>query len=479
MQKYNGWLLFFISLLFLASSAAQAGNLSPRPAHQEFVPGEIIVQFKAAALTGTLAAGVLATGLPSVDALSRQFRARGIFPLFPNVSPGDSEGLGRIYIIRLPARADVLAAVAQYASDSNVEYAEPNYFAKLAYEPNDSRYTLGEQWNLNNTGQTINGVAGKLDADIDAPEAWDTTTGDPSTIIAIIDTGIDFQHPDLAGQIWTNPDEDIDDPPFDDDGNGYADDVNGWDFVNDDNDPNDDHTFNGHSHGSHVSGIAAAETNNATGVAGVCPNCRIMPLKVCNASGQCSWSDIAEAIQYAADNGAEIISMSLGGNCNKTVAAAVNYAWNNGLLIIAAAGNGYGNGIDWPARFRRVMAVGATNNLDKRASFSDYGAQLDLVAPGVSVLSSIRVDVDPLDPYRLFSGTSMATPHVAGVAGLIWSQNQLLTHRQVWRILIKTADDLGPAGKDAKYGFGRLNADRAVDRALNPFSPIRQRKASC
>lgn len=436
-----------------------------------------------------LTPGVRTTGLPSIDALNRQSRARGIFPLFPNPAQSDSEGLGRIYVLKVDRGTDILAAVAQYASDPNVEYAEPNYLARITLTPNDTYYA-SEQWNLNNTEQTINGVVGKLDADIDAPEAWDTTTGSPSVVIAIIDTAVDLDHPDLTGQIWTNPGETPGDT-IDNDGNGYPDDVNGWDFVNGDNDPDDDHDGPGdplgdHWHGSHVAGIAAAIMHNNEGIAGVCPGCKIMPLKVCNASGSCSWSDVAAAIRYAADNGAKIISMSLGGDCSLTMAAAVNYAWKKGLLIIAASGNGYGDGIDYPARFRRVMAIGATNNVDKRASFSDYGSQLDLVAPGVDVLSAVTLQYwpdqgSPLEPpYGIADGTSMATPHAAGVAGLVWSANLALTKGQVWRILIKSVDDLGRGGKDAKHGWGRLNANKAVNRALNSAPlPISQRRATC
>lgn len=324
-------LLFLALLLFLATSSVQAGVVSSRPLEQGFVPEEIIVQFKAEALPMALTPGVRTTGLPSIDALNSEFRARGIFPLFANPPQRDSEGLGRIYLIRLAPGSDVLAAVQKYASDPNVEFAEPNYLAHITLIPNDTRFS--EQWAL---------------PKIQAPQAWDTETGEPTgpedarVVIAIIDTGIDFEHPDLAGQIWTNTNE-VPGNILDDDGNGYVDDVNGWDFVNNDNNPDDDNIY---SHGSHVSGIAAAALNNATGIAGICPGCRIMPLKVCGTGTSCSVADIVEAIYYAADNGAKIISMSLGGPCSPTEAAAVNYAWNKDLLIIAASGNGGNTKID-------------------------------------------------------------------------------------------------------------------------------------
>lgn len=334
-------------------------------------------------------------------------------------------------MVKVDLGTDIMAAVQEYTADPNVEYAEPNYIARITLIPNDTYYA-SKQWAPNK---------------IKAPDAWEKETGDPSVIIAIIDTGIDFDHADLAGQIWTNLIELSGTPTVDDDGNGYIDDINGGDFVNVDNDPDDDH-----SHGSHVSGIAAATMNNNEGIAGICPGCRIMPLKVCDAGGSCKSGDIAAAIRYAADNGAKIISMGLGGPCSTLKAQAMHYAWSNGLLIIAAAGNRGGYGIDWPARFLRVMAIGASNNKDKRASFSDYGKQLDLVAPGVNILSTVpyhNLDprLDPLDnQYDWFSGTSIATPHVAGVAGLIWSANPALSKGQVWRILIKSTDNLGPSG---------------------------------
>lgn len=184
----------------------------------------------------------------------------------------------------------------KYSADPSVEYTEANYLARITLTPNDT-FFASDQWNLDNTGQT----GGTPDADIDAPEAWDNETGDPSVIIAVIDTAVDLDHPDLAGQIWINPGETPGDT-IDNDGNGYPDDVNGWDFVNGDNDPDDDHDGLGdrlgdHWHGSHVSAIAAAIMNNSEGIAGVCPNCTIMPLKVCNAGGSCSWVDIAKAIR--------------------------------------------------------------------------------------------------------------------------------------------------------------------------------------
>jgi type VII secretion-associated serine protease mycosin len=265
---------------------------------------------------------------------------------------------------------------------------------------------------------------------IKAPEAWEITTG-TDIIIAIVDTGVDLNHPDLNDKI-----------------------VAGYDFVNNDDTAQDDH-----GHGTHVAGIAAAETDNATGVAGVSWGAKIMPVKVLDASGSGSYSDVAEGVLYACDHGAQIINLSLGGDYNSaTLRSAVQTAHADGCLIVAAAGNGYGNGVDYPARYEVVMAVAATTSSDKRASFSDYGPEVDVAAPGVSICSTFLDDT-----YNCYyGGTSMATPHVAGLAALVWSANSCLTNDQVRDLIESTADDLGSAGKDNYFGWGRINAHQAV-----------------
>ncbi len=310
--------------------------------------------------------------------------------------------------------------------------------------PDSTDPLLRYEWGLDNTGQT----GGKEDADIDAPEAWEITTGVTETMIAVIDTGVDYNHEDLDdGRVRTDIDQD---------------------YVNDDDDAMDDH-----SHGTHVAGTIAAETNNGVGVAGVMWQAQILPLKVLSNRGSGSSDDVAAAIRYAADQGADAINMSLGSrSCSQTIADAVNYAYDKGVVIVAAAGNS-GSSIGYPAKHAPVIAVGATDHNDHKAYFSNYGDELDVVAPGVSIFSTV-----PNNGYDAFSGTSMASPHVAGVVGLLLSQRSDLSNGQVREILRQSADDLGQGGFDTYYGYGRVNAHQALQ-AETPDDPPAPEDADC
>jgi subtilisin family serine protease len=266
-------------------------------------------------------------------------------------------------------------------------------------------------------------------------------TGTAGVWIAIVDTGVDYTHPDLvSSRLWL-----------------------GWDFVNSDNNPMDDH-----GHGTHVAGIAGANTNNGQGVAGVCWGCGLLAVKVLGADGSGLTSWVADGIQYAAYWGAAfgkrtVINLSLGSPYPSSVLAdAVAYAQGQGALIVAAAGN---NGLDqlfYPAAYPGVIGVAATDSSDQRASFSNSGSHVDIAAPGVSILST------KWSWYYYKSGTSMATPHVAGVAGLVWSARPALTASQVCGALLRTAMDLGTSGRDDIYGYGRLNAEAAVRGVVPP-----------
>ncbi|MEW5959707.1 MAG: S8 family serine peptidase, partial [Chloroflexota bacterium] len=266
---------------------------------------------------------------------------------------------------------------------------------------------------------------------------------------------------------WINGDE-IAANGFDDDGNGYIDDVKGWDFCNSssssppycdlqkDNNPDDEH-----GHGSHVAGIAAASGNNGKGIAGVSWQAKIMPVKVLDKWGHGDTYNLSQAIRYAADNGAQIINMSLGGGCGSgwpDVEDAVNYALSKGVLLVAASGNNGISSISCPAALNGVMAVGATTSDDQRAGYSNYGSGLDVVAPGSSIYSTYLGG-----GYTTMTGTSMATPHVAGLAALLWSFVPSYTDSQVRDALQNTVDDLGTAGWDQYFGYGRINARRALE----------------
>lgn len=284
--------------------------------------------------------------------------------------------------------------------------------------PNDPLYP--QQWGMSMIG---------------ANKAWDILKGDPRIIVAVIDTGVDYTHEDLAA-------------------------VNkslGYDFTNNDNDPMDDM-----GHGTHVAGIIAATMNNGKGVVGVAPNVTIMPVKVCNSGGSCWTSDIADGIRWAADHGAKIQSISLGGpSPDQQTSDATKYAVSKGALVIAAAGN---NGLEqksYPGAYPWVIAVGALDSSGNRAYYSQYGSFLDIMAPGSNIISTVpKGTCDLCDPsgYLSISGTSMATPHTSGVAALYWSYNLGFTNKQIAYALLKSADDLGTAGWDKYYGYGRVDA---------------------
>jgi subtilisin family serine protease len=315
----------------------------------------------------------------------------------------------------------------------SIKYEEDRIVRAL-FIPND-RY-FSNQWYLRN---------------IDAHRAWDFVTGDREIVIAVIDTGVSLSHEDLQGSVWINKDE----IPFngiDDDNNGYIDDYRGYDFVNNDPTPGDDN-----GHGTHVAGIIAAKMNNNNGIAGIA-QVKIMPLKVLDSYGNGYDSDVAEAIYYAVENGARIISMSIGGSDYSTVLKeACDYAWNHGVLLVAASGNDGENNIDYPAAFSSVIAVGSVDKKDKLSSFSDFGKQQELVAPGESIYSTYLGN-----SYTYFSGTSMATPQVSALASLILSMNPSISGSDLRNLLHISVDDLGPKGKDQYYGYGRINVSKAV-----------------
>jgi len=259
-------------------------------------------------------------------------------------------------------------------------------------------------------------------------------------------------------------------PGRDHDGNGFVDDINGWDYYTGDNDPWDDH-----GHGTHVAGIIGAVADNGIGIAGVAPESKIIPIKVLNAQGSGFVSDVIKAIRYAADLGARIINLSLGVAKNflskslqSSFQKAVAYAKSKGSFLVAAAGNENSNVANsYPAGIPDVFAVGAVDPNNKRAWFSNFGKLLDGVAPGVDVLSTVPVgstlgSASGVADYRRLSGTSMASPIVAGAVALMRAKNPLLTYNQIRDILRSTATDLGAAGFDQSYGYGLVNALAAV-----------------
>jgi len=292
-------------------------------------------------------------------------------------------GNGRIHRIILEPDMTVDQALEIYAANPDVEFVEPNYILRTQAFPNDTSFS--QLWGLNNTGQIVSGYVGTPGADMDAAPAWDITTGSTDVIVAVIDTGSDIDHPDLAANIWTNPGE-IADDGIDNDGNGFIDDVHGWDFADGDNDPRD-----ASGHGTHVAGIAGAVTDNNRGIAGVAWEVRIMPVRFLNAFDEGTTSDAIDAIQYAVNQGAKIINCSWGGAGYS--ASLRNVMANANALFICAAGN---NGVDadvapyYPAAYNctNIISVAASDQNDQMAWFSNYGTvNVDVAAPGVRIYS--------------------------------------------------------------------------------------------
>ena len=328
--------------------------------------------------------------------------------------------------------------------DPAVVAVEEEHHLRAALIPDDTYWPL--QWGASK---------------IHAPVAWDLTTGSAGLAMAILDSGVDVSHPDLAGQLWVNAGE-VAGNGVDDDGNGKVDDVNGWRFGHDagsvpyeSSDIDDEY-----GHGTHVSGIAAAAGDNGQGVAGMAWGSRLMIVRVLDASGSGWYSDVAAGIIYAVDNGARIINLSLGGSEDDLLLRdAVNYAATRGVLVVSAAGNVYygDTTVLYPAAYDAAIAVAATNSSDQRAVFSCYGPPVDLAAPGENIYST-----EMGGGYHYMSGTSMATPHVSGLAALIWSHRTDLTAAQVTQVMINTSKDVNAVGWDPYTGWGRIDAGQAL-----------------
>jgi subtilisin family serine protease len=332
-----------------------------------------------------------------------------------------------------------------------VDVVEPDYLVYAIKTPNDNR--LLNLWGMHNTGQT----GGTNDKDIDAPEAWDLQTGSKKVLVGVIDTGVDRNHEDLKANMWTNPNE-IPNNGKDDDGNGYIDDVHGWDFANNDNNPHDDN-----SHGTHCAGTIGGVGNNGKGVVGVCWDVSMVGIKFLRGSGGGFLSDGVKSIAYATKIGVDLTSNSWGGGgYSSTMKKAIDEANSKGIGFIAAAGNHRGNNDSrpsYPASYdsANIISVGAHDHRGVSASFSCYGKKsVDLFAPGVNTLSTT-----PGNRYASYSGTSMATPHVAGAYALLLSSNPTWKVTQVKDALMKAVDPESGLKEKCVTG-GRLNVYQAL-----------------
>jgi subtilisin family serine protease len=413
------------------------------------VPNQFLVRFRDGAAPAAREAALrgAAPGLKSLRALPR--------PAARLAAPGARAGVwAHLVVVETADAREARRARAQLAAHPDVLYVEPNYRLRLFTEPpvrlpND--FEFASQWALLNTGQG----GARPGNDIRAPEAWAVQTDARAVPVAVIDTGLDYFHPDLAANVWVNPGE-ISGNGRDDDGNGYVDDVHGYDFVSDDSHPMDDHT-----HGTHVAGIIGAMGDNRIGVAGVCWRARLMALKAFDERGAGTVAAVVEAIHYAVANGARVLNASWGAS-DKSLALqeAVGAAWDAGVLLVAAAGNERSDQPPFPAAFGPALAVAALDASGQRAGFSNYGPWVDLAAPGDAILSTT-----PNSRYDLLSGTSMAAPHVSGVAALVLAQHPDFSPAQVANLLRNAVEDVRA---DRYVGSGRLHAGKAL-RAVAPY----------
>jgi subtilisin family serine protease len=429
-----------------APGAAGSEAISPDAKGLGFAADRVLVRFRAE-VPPQLAQRRSGDGLrlgSSLASLDHALMQAGVLdarPLFGTLAASATQepsGIGRIFAMRLRPGSDVLRAVAQLAADPTVEWAEPDYLAHAVdTTPDDPLF--GEQWGL---------------AKIEAPAAWDRSTGAESTVIAVLDSGVDAAHPDLAARIWTNPaDNSVN--GIDEDGNGLVDDVHGWNFVAEDNDVGDNN-----GHGTQVAGVAAATGNNGVGIAGVCWACRVMPVKVMQDRGVANYSDIAQGVTYAADKGAGVINLSLGGYADSSaLRAAVAYAVGKGSVVVGGAGNEDKRTPLYPAAYPGVLAVAGSTQADGKAGFSNYGAWVDLTAPAAAIQTTLSGG-----GYGPIEGTSVAAPFVAGTAGLLRSRYPGWEGALVRAQLLQTADDIDAAnpGFAGLLGSGRLNAAAAL-----------------
>jgi len=452
--------------------------------------------------------------LPDEAAVKQKYSARSARVTGHNTNYSTSNNaLANIYEFQFATDLDMEVVAGEYQKDPAVEYAHPDYIMTTEVLPNDP-YVLDPQrpvndpWSRGAWGQTYEDMWGLRKIEVD--KAWDTFP-DPEhkdigkdVVVAVVDTGLDYNHEDISENLWQNSGE-IPGNGMDDDQNGFVDDIHGYDFTTceefgldecniekrPDSDPIDEH-----GHGSHVSGTIAGVTNNAKGIAGISWHTKIMAVQGLNKQGMGYTSDLADAIQYAVAKGADVINMSFGGYTpdreHDLIGDIVRYAYTQGVILVAAAGN-ESSPVRFfsPARLSEVITVAATDNGDNVADFSNFGPEVDIAAPGVEILSlrAFGTDIYNGAPgytigarfvpafdinaknYRA-NGTSMAAPHVAGVAALVLSKNPTFTNEQIKSTLLLNADDKGAQSKDDYYGFGRLNARKALTTPQSSQLPL-------
>lgn len=427
--KWSGYVATLASVALVAglTQPAIASPRVPAPSGSSYVASEVLIRFES---SGS------AQGATIPSSIGRSLSGRG------------TDGVHRV---ALAPGLSVEEAVAELSDNPNVAYAEPNHlYSTQATTPNDPSFQ--NQWGL---------------ARIAAPKAWDLERGSRDVIIGVVDTGVEMRHPALQANMWENVGE-IARNGIDDDRNGYIDDRYGWDVAGRDNDPTDTQ-----GHGTHVAGIAAARGNDGIGTSGTAWQASIMPVRALNDDGVGTTLDIAQSIDYAVKNGAKVVNLSLGGDAySQTLATSINNA--SGTLFVVAAGNGGSDGFgddtstqpsfpcDLPSS--NIICVAATDSSDSLTTFSNYGASVDLAAPGRSILSTFLGG-----KYTYASGTSMATPFVAGAAALIWSATPTLTVSQVRSAILDGVEKVPSLeGKLATGGRLHLPGALGMSASSNP-----------
>ena len=476
----------------VAQSTMSAGESAPG-----FVPGEVIVRFRSPETAGmpigaraadssrirpgsaSLGALNARYGLKRMTAVFAPLAASAMRKAFENQGRALSEesigkaleidrGFERVFKLQFDANADVRQIAQAYSRDPDVEFAQPNYVYAADLAPNDYYYNTDLQAPpIHSWGQPYPDLWGIKK--VNCEQAWDLAQGE-GVVVAVIDTGIDHTHPDLAANMWAN----IDDIPgngIDDDGNGYVDDVRGWNFCNSTNNPMDDH-----GHGTHCAGTIAGVGNNTIGVIGVAPRARIMALKFLDAGGSGTSENGALAMRYAAANGARVLSNSWGADgvtSDPTIESAIDYARSMGCVVVVAGGNSnHDVASASPACYAPAVTVAALDYQDRKAYFSNFGAGVDVSAPGIDILSLRAGSTDMYGDgshvvgsiYYRASGTSMACPHVSGAVAEIMSYHPSWTNNQVEEYLTRTCDCVDDVNRDymGLLGYGRIDVSNAL-----------------
>ncbi|UCE17678.1 MAG: S8 family serine peptidase [Gemmatimonadota bacterium] len=474
-------------------------------ADQQYVPDAIVVEFKREAnVQPVLQEGIITTGIAAVDMVNKEFQVTKMYREFPDVETAaevrrvDAPDLSRYYIVKFDSGKSLDDVVKAYSENPSVDHVEKIGVHRVFESiPNDP-YFLSDQWNFYDSD----------DNDVDATDAWDLETGDASILLGDLDTGLQYNSRDLGGlspytegNVWINWAEYNGIKGVDDDGNSYVDDWIGWDFVNggsncwpgedcytEDNEPTD---FNGH--GTHVGGIMGAITNNSVMVAGLAGGwnagmndpangVKVMALRI-GWSGNYGGQEVgyvrmdfaAQAMYYAANKGATAVNCSWGSSNTGGLGAALDYAIANGVLVVAAAGNDGDSVPDYLGQRTDVLNVCAVNNSDVKPWWSDYGTWVDVAAPGVNVISTYSLHYNP-NYVAWVSGTSQASPHATGEAGILKSYDPTLTRQEIFDLIVDytdNIDDLNP-GYEGLLGSGRINVFKALDAVVAPSVTVIQ-----